>query len=189
MELKVKNYFDNETLEHIGTRYFADNEEISFEDYSGLINDLFGDNEENTDSGEYNNQFETDESNNDCVCSLDGNCEKCDCSECDGCDNIECCNGNIENMDCEDEELENVCECECCQCPDNEDCEDFHCLCKDEDKGLCQCEECRKERFYYLLTDTLNHILEVEGCPSCTLETLLVFAIEFQDMGFRIEKS
>ena len=165
MELKVKNYFDNESLEHIGTRYFADNEEISFEDYSGLINDLFGNNGENTESEEYNNQSE-----NDCVCSLDGNCEKCDCSECDGCGNIECCNGNIECMDCEDEELGNECECPICTG-------------KEEAMKLCcYCEECLENYMKESIEECLEVVFE-DSCSECKIDGVLKLAYKCLELG------
>lgn len=89
--------------------------------------------------------------------------------------------------DCDDMVESNL--CKCCKCDENDNCNDYECTCKDivEEDELCFCDECRKERFYHLLTDTLNCILEAEGCPECILELLLEFIIEFQDMGFRVE--
>lgn len=101
----------------------------------------------------------------------------------------------VEELAAEDEDIidEN---CKCCNCPDNEDCVDFKCTCgcdnneyyyENEDEE-CMCDECRKERFYHLLADTVNNISEVEGCPDCTMGILMGFIMEYQDMGFRVMK-
>jgi len=83
--------------------------------------------------------------------------------------------------------------CECCKCEDSDTCDDYECTCdngdnREDDLEDCQCNECRKERFYHLLTDTLNHIVEADGCPNCILGTLLDFCMEFEDMGFKVVK-
>ena len=113
MQAVVKNYFDDETLAHVGTKFFLDNEEVSFEDYRDFVSELLVDNEQNEDE---------------CACSQDDHCEQCDCSECSGCENTECCE---ENRDCEDNGLGEQCpvcsavreidelECFCSECQED----------------------------------------------------------------------
>lgn len=129
MQTVIKNYFDDETLEHIGTRYFIDNEEVNFEDYRDFVADIFNEN--------------SNEELNDCVCSQDENCENCNCSECSGCDNVECCN---ENRDCEDEVLEEICECPVCAAE------------REVQELDCFCEECVEDNMKDFIDECLEHV-------------------------------
>lgn len=159
MQAVIKNYFDDQTLAHVGTKYFLDNEEVNFEDYRDFVSDLL--------------QIKNEENENDCACSQDDNCEQCNCSECGGCGNTECCDD--ENRDCEDNELENTqCECPVCEAE------------REIDELECFCSECQEDFMKDAIGQCLDRVFN--GCPDCGIEAVVNLAFKCLEFGKRNAK-
>jgi hypothetical protein len=91
----------------------------------------------------------------------------------------------IENEEYLDDEESIVDENNCDGCCDNCNCETNQDELEDDE---CDCPICREEKFFHLLTGTLNIIQDADGCPDCTIQALLNYTMEFQDLEFRLTK-
>ena len=69
------------------------------------------------------------------------------------------------------------------------------CFC-DEIYGECDCDACceecleaveltDEEEELRLIEESLEDVLQAEGCPNCTFETLLDLAYTFKEVGFQ----
>ena len=103
-------------------------------------------------------------------------CKCCNC-EAEDCPNFNCTcdmeveNGNVdEYMDCEDEELEEVCECPICTG-------------KEEAMELCcYCEECMENYMKESIGECLEVIFE-DSCPECKIDSVLKLAYKCLELG------
>jgi len=84
----------------------------------------------------------------------------------------------VEDNEVKETNVENDCG-NCDGCCDNDD---------ELEDDECDCEKCREEKLFHLLTDTLNIIQDADGCPDCTIQALLDYTMEFQDLEFRLTK-
>ena len=114
MQLTTKHYYDDETFEHVKSKFYIDGEEVDFEaymDFIGGLEEYNKDTEELTEDNpyEYNDEDET------CECD---ECKYKDKKKYDSCDDDckyincdECCN---DFCDCENEGCEGCTEDNCC---------------------------------------------------------------------------
>lgn len=124
---------------------------------------------------------------------------KVDMDECDGRNEVVCdkCDEGITYDELLDEFVERIQNTEGCPSCIREVLSEFaDIFIPDEDDDInesteecCDCDKCKEERFFHLLTDTLNNLQETNGCPECTMDILMNFVMEFQDIGIRISKN
>jgi len=99
MQLTTKHYYDDETFEHVASKFYIDGEEVDFETYQDFVSGLSEYNKDKIDELD-ENPYEYDDDNADCQCQ----CETCNdydnCCESGECSKEECCG------ECEDEVVE-----------------------------------------------------------------------------------
>jgi len=107
MQLTTKHYYDNETFEHVKSKFYIDGEEVDFESYQDFISGL----------EEYNND-EVEDDTKDNPYQYNDEDEVCECDECKYKDKkkYKNCDDGCKYMIC-DECCNDFCECE------NEGCE------------------------------------------------------------------
>ena len=114
MQLTTKHYYDNETFEHVKSKFYIDGEEVDFESYQDFISGL----------EEYNND-EVEDDTKDNPYQYNDEDEVCECDECKYKDKkkYKNCDDGCKYMIC-DECCNDFCECENDFCDDeNEGCE------------------------------------------------------------------
>jgi len=108
--------------------------------------------------------------------------EYCKCCNCENkCDNFECtCQLDDEEVEyineyeCEDNELKEQCECPICKA-------------EQEVKELdCFCEECSEDYMKEFINECLEHVFN--GCPDCTIESIVKLAFKCKELGIESAK-
>ena len=109
MQLTTKHYYDDETFEHVLSKFYIDGEEVDFESYMDFIGGLEEYNKDEEEKVEDNPYEYVDED------------EVCECDECKYKDKkkYESCDDDCKYMNC-DECCNDFCDCEndCCECED-----------------------------------------------------------------------
>jgi len=143
MQLTTKHYYDDETFEHVKSKFYIDGDEVDFEAYMDFIGGLEEYNKGEDELTDENPYEYVDED------------EVCECDECKYKDKkkYESCNDNCKYMNC-DECCNDFCDCE------NEVCEDCE-GCKVEEFDYGELLEIFAER-----------IQDTGGCPECIKEIL-----------------
>jgi len=153
MQLTTKHYYDDETFEHVKSKFYIDGEQVDFEAYMDFTGGLEEYNKDEEETAKENPYEYVDED------------EVCECDTCKYKDKkkYESCDDDCKYMNC-DKCCNDFCDCEndCC-----EDCEG----CKD-------CGDCKDEEFDYgeLLEIFAYRIQETNGNKNSIKSILDEFA-------------
>jgi len=147
MQLTTKHYYDDETFEHVLSKFYIDGEQVDFESYQDFLGGL----------EEYNKDEEELADDNPYQYNVED--EVCECDTCKYKDKkkYESCNDDCKYMNCD----------ECC----NDDEEDIcnECKCNYECADKLSDQEIEELKLIAHFTD---EVLKREGCPDCTFDLL-----------------
>jgi len=198
MQLTTKHYYDDETFEHVKSKFYIDGEEVDFEaymDFIGGLEEYNKDTEELTEDNpyEYNDEDET------CECD---ECKYKDKKKYDSCDDDckyincdECCN---DFCDCENEGCEGCTEDNCCgEC--NECNNDIY-IDDEMDCGIseecidCDDTECENQisseelEELKIIASFTEEVLKRDGCPDCIFGLLGDLYVKGKNVGWQNHK-
>ena len=142
LKTTIVNIYDDKTNEHLGSRYYINENEVSFDQYAKFMDDLYIDGRDNSTEVENRNM-------------MDEPIVPCDCDFC-------CGQRKLERL-----ELEEIKEYEEYACDGN--CNERDC--SDRPELDCQCEECTEQRKADYLAEAVEVIGELD-CPHCVYELL-----------------
>ena len=207
MQLTTKHYYDNETFEHVKSKFYINGEEVDFESYQDFISGLSEYNKDEIEKVD-ENPYEYND------------CEKCNevdnCLENNMCCCDECCGKYGDDERIEEFDYGELLEIFTCRIMDAD--KDFQLVKEildefadifipdyDEDEfeiteddiiedcncdGTCECCDCKDEltdekiEEVKLITSYVKDILETEGCPNCIFDLLIDLFSIGKDIGW-----